>query len=261
MCIKNFTDFPVGHQSLDFQGLFDRLVASLRVVCPMISYLEVPVSVPASADSRRSNHVRVSNSTHDSFQPPLSNTFIEMLLREFSQEPNHNGYCRDRGGGITRHWTMETAAHELSRLAAHDSLAVVWEPEDVSVPVGFASCEACHGDSILSVIDFPAGVKSAIYGQLGRKEPYLVITHLWLENQALIPHTQLMQQLIEEAVAQTMQPLHLTSATVLVMMSSRESDLRRRVLLELLQGRHHMLARDSRSGRYRELWGFKLCAH
>lgn len=244
----------VRDRSLDFQGFFDSLVVSQRVVCPMIPLLEdlVPAHASAASDSLRPIRVLTYAPTHPGSKPLLPNTLLEMFLRELSQEPHKV----DTNGFAT-----EQVQAELRRLMAHGGVAIAWELGEPTIPVALAVCEAHRSDSVIHEIDFPMDVLGSIYGRLGREEPFLVITHLSLLGVTDAQRAVVAKKLVEDAAESTMGLCGLTQATILIPISSQAHSPERLALDTMLGGKQILLARDTRNDRKRELWGLKFRAH
>ncbi len=241
----------------------------------------MPAPAPTVVDSPRPIHVYA--------YPPtparLPDALVDLFLRELSTEPHHNDFfCDTCGraymiaaqegksctrpqegthicyGKITRRWTKQKAHDELLRLMAQGGVAVAWEPARPPVPVGMMVCELHRSDSVIGAIDFPMTALGSIYGKFGRGEPFLVVTHAWLDRVAPSQEEALMRKLLDEVVEPVMRSLGLTDAVILVPVSSRDTELRHQALARMFGGKHQMLARDVREGRHRELWGIKLRA-
>lgn len=246
------------------------------------------MSQPAVAESLRLIQVFSYPPTPAGSKPVLPNTVTEMFLRELTEEPHHNDfYCnkcrkeyplvgayaegttctqRPKGvhvctGKITRRWTKEKTQVELQRLMVQGGVTIAWELGEPSVPIGLAVCEAHRSESVIAAIDFPMSVLSEVYGKLGRQEPFLILSHLWIDRVAQIQETELMRQLVWQTVEPVMRANTLTIANVLVPMSSHDSELRRTTLRTMLHGKQKVLLGDQRPNRHRELWGFQLKLH
>ncbi|MBI4256548.1 hypothetical protein HY626_00650 [Candidatus Uhrbacteria bacterium] len=144
---------------------------------------------------------------------------------------------------------------------AQGGVAVAWELAQPSVPVGLMVCELHHFGSVFGTIDFPMGVLGDIYGELGREEPFLVITHAWLDRIVPSQEALVMRKLLDEVAEAVMRVQCLTTAIMLIPVSSRDTELRHEALSRMSEGKHQMLVRDTRLNHHRELWGFKLHAH
>lgn len=244
---------------------------------------EVSVSLPAVADSPRPIQV-FSYPPVPGVKPVPSLELVELFLRELSTEPHENDfYCDSCGrrytiaaqegksctrpmeggfvctGRVTRRWTKEKVEPELRRLLSQPGTAVAWELARLSVPVAFAVCEAHSSETVIAAIgDFPMTVLSDIYGRFGRYEPFLVLTHLWVDRVASSQETEVVRKLLDETTESIMRIRDLQKAIVLVPVSVRDSDLRRQTLNAMLAGKRQMHSRGTRSGRHRELLGFEI---
>ncbi|MBI4437383.1 hypothetical protein HY631_00300 [Candidatus Uhrbacteria bacterium] len=249
----------------------------------------MPALAPAAvAEVSRPIQVHVYPPTPVETKPCLPEALVNLFLRELSTEPHKNGFLCDtcgcpynltvmdgksctnltgaRGnhrchGTITLRWTKEKAHDELLRLMTQGGVAVAWELAEPPVPVGLMVCEAHRSDSLPVAIDFQMGTLESIYWNLGRKEPFLVVTHVWLDRVVQSQEVLLMRKLLEGAAEDVMHSQGLTDAIVLVPVSSRDTELRRQPLAQMTEGKHQVLARDARASRERELWGFKLRTH
>lgn len=247
-------------------------------------YMEVLVSLPAMAEPLRPIQVFSYPPTPTGSKPVLPNTVIEMFLHELSTDPHHNPfYCnrcakeyilatraegttctqRPEGGfvctgKITRRWTKEKAQAELQRLMAQGGVAIAWELGHPSVPIGLAVCEAHRSDTVVDAIDFPMNVLGDIYGRLGRDEPFLVFSHLSLGGVTDAQRAVVAEKLIKDAAESTMGLLSLSQATVLIQVSMEAHSQERQALDIMLGSKQVVLARDARSDRHRELWGFRF---
>ncbi|MBI4591925.1 hypothetical protein HY733_00560 [Candidatus Uhrbacteria bacterium] len=238
----------------------------------------------SAVDSPRPIQVHSYPPTPAGAKPQLPDTLIQMFLHELSTEPHHNPFSCDKcgreytlavrsegttctarpeggfvcQGKITRRWTKQKAQMELLRLMALGCVAIAWELTESSVPVGFIACESYSTKVVMDRIDFPPRTLEVVYGQLGREEPFLVITHLWV---ASVFHEQidlLVQNLIKDAVEGVMRQCSLSRATVLVPISTREEEVRRRAFQVMLGTQFKPLVRDARSQHHRDLLGFQF---
>lgn len=237
----------------------------------------------AVADSPRliqvSTHIP---STHDTTSR-LPDALVEMFLRELSTEPHSNDlFCdscdrvytiaaqegksciaRQKGGRIclgkvTRRWTKEKAYIELVHLMVHGGVAIAWELGESSTPVALAVCEAHRFSSVIAAIDFPMNVLVNVYGRFGRKEPFLVFTHLSTIGVIDIQRATVLEKLVKDAAESMMGLWSLSRVTVLIPVSTEFHSQERQALDTMLCSKQVLLARDQRSERRRELWGFEL---
>lgn len=241
------------------------------------------MSQPAVAESLRPIQVFSYPPTPTRALPQLPAALIGMFLRELSNEPHHNDFFCDQcgrpysiaaqegksctrpqeggvicHGTVIRRWTKEKAQVELQRLMTQGGVAIARELGEPFVPVGLAVCEAHRSGSVVKAIDFPMSVLSDVYGKLGREEPFLVLSHLWIEHVAQSQKVELIRQLVTYVVESVSRTNGLSVANVLVPMSSRDSELRYAVLGTMLTGKKQILLRDQRSNRHRALRGFQL---
>jgi hypothetical protein len=112
----------------------------------------------------------------------------------------------------------------------------------------------------MHAIDFQPTTLSTIYSTLGREEPLLVLSHLWVDGVAITQRGLLVHQMLNTAIESAMKAANLVTANLLIPVSRRRDDSRAGFYKEYFGGRQHVLEVDPRTqlDRQRALWGAKI---